>query len=80
MPEEEKKKLAFDLKAFWDMRTFLIIVGIWAEQNLLPYYNGDLTGRIDEIDVQWTGAELEEVLSKGEAALKITLPPRSGYK
>lgn len=75
IPEEEKKKLSFDLKAFWDMRTFFIIVGIWAEQNLLPYYNGDLSGRIDEIDVQWTGEELEQVLAKGEDALKIVIAP-----
>lgn len=75
MPEEEKRKLAFDLKAFWDLRTFFIIVGIWAEQNLLPYYNGDLSGRIDEIDVQWTSAELEQVLAKGEEALRILVVP-----
>lgn len=75
MPEEEKKTLSFDLKALWDMRVFFIIVGIWAEQNLLPYYNGDLSGRIDEIDVQWNNAELEEVLSKGERALNIRLAP-----
>jgi hypothetical protein len=75
MPEEEKRKLSFDLKAFWDMRTFFIIVGIWAEQNLLPYYNGDLSGRIDEIDVQWTSDELGQVLSQGEAALKIIIAP-----
>lgn len=75
MPEEEKKRLAFDLKALWDMRTFLIVVGIWAEHNLLPYYNGDLSGRIDEIDVQWTNEELGQVLAKGEAALKVTIAP-----
>jgi len=75
MPEEEKRRLAFDLKALWDMRTFLIIVGIWAEQNLLPYYNGDLSGRIDEIDVQWTSDELDDVLAKGEEALRIIIAP-----
>lgn len=75
MPEEEKKILSFDLKALWDMHTFFVIVGIWAEQNLLPYYNGDLSGRIDEIDVQWTNEELEQVLAKGEAALRIIISP-----
>jgi hypothetical protein len=75
MPEEEKRKLAFDLKAFWDLGTFFIIVGIWAELNLLTYYNSDLSGRIEEIDVQWTDDELNEVLAKGEAALKIIIEP-----
>lgn len=72
VPEEEKRKLAFDLKALWDMKTFFIIVGVWAEQNLLQYYNGDLSGRIEEIDIQWNIEELREVLSKGEAALNVS--------
>ncbi|MDQ3816137.1 MAG: ATP-binding protein [Acidobacteriota bacterium] len=71
LPEDEKRRLAFDLKAFWDMGVFFIVVGIWSEQNLLALYNGDLTGRVEEIDVQWTVAELEEVINKGEQALDI---------
>lgn len=75
LPEEEKQTLAFDLKAFWDLQTFFIIVGIWAEHNLLTYYNSDLSGRIDEIDVRWQRAELDGVLSKGEDALRIIIAP-----
>ncbi|ODG98025.1 hypothetical protein A4S05_00995 [Nostoc sp. KVJ20] len=71
LPDEEKKRLAFDLKALWDNSVFFIIIGIWADQNLLTYYNGDLSGRVSEIDVQWTKSELEEVLSKGENALNF---------
>jgi hypothetical protein len=71
LPEEEKRKFAFDLKAFWDNSVFFIIVGVWAEDNLLLYYNGDLSGRINEIDVKWTDQELDEVLTKGERALNI---------
>jgi hypothetical protein len=75
VPEEEKRRLAFDLKALWDMKTFFVIVGVWAEQNLLQYYNGDLSGRIEEIDIQWNNGELHEVISKGEAALNIAISP-----
>ncbi len=71
VPEEEKESLAFDLKAFWDMGTFFMIVGVWAEQNLLQYYNGDLSGRIEEIDIQWNNEELNEVLNKGEESLNM---------
>ena len=71
LPEDEKLRLAFDLKALWDAGIFFIIVGIWAEQNLLSFYNGDLTGRVEEIDVLWTPTELEEVVNKGEPALNI---------
>ncbi|MBW4573958.1 MAG: hypothetical protein KME08_01590 [Aphanothece sp. CMT-3BRIN-NPC111] len=72
LPEEEKKQLAFDLKAFWDRSIFFMIIGIWAEQNLLIYYNGDLSGRVAEIDVRWTDEELTQVLEKGEQALNIS--------
>jgi hypothetical protein len=71
LPEEEKRKLAFDLKAFWDYSVFLMIIGVWSEQNLLTYYNGDLSGRVEEIDVQWSNEELEQVLSKGEQVLNV---------
>ncbi|MBD1944342.1 hypothetical protein H6F50_18610 [Coleofasciculus sp. FACHB-712] len=71
LPDDEKKRLAFDLKAFWDNSVFFIIIGIWAEQNLLTYYNGDLSGRVNEIDVQWTNEELQEVLRQGEEALNF---------
>ncbi len=72
LPDEEKNRLAFDLKALWDNSVFFIIIGIWADQNLLTYYNGDLSGRVGEIDVQWTKLELEEVLTKGEKALNFS--------
>ncbi|MEH2297719.1 MAG: hypothetical protein V7K88_01255 [Nostoc sp.] len=73
LPEEEKIRLAFDLKAFWDNSVFFVIVGIWAEQNLLINYNGDLSGRVEEIDIQWTNEELAEIINKGEQALNILL-------
>ncbi|SRR5579883_166523 len=72
LSEQEKINLAFDLKAFWDSQVFLIIIGIWADQNLLTYYNGDLSGRIEEIDIRWSVEELEQVLQKGSRALNIS--------
>ncbi|MEA5580711.1 hypothetical protein VB620_05065 [Nodularia harveyana UHCC-0300] len=72
LPDDEKKRLSFDLKALWDNEVFFIIIGVWADQNRLIYYNGDLSGRVSEIDVQWTRPELEEVLSKGEKALRFS--------
>lgn len=71
LPDAEKRRLAFDLKALWDNSVFFIIIGIWADQNLLTYYNGDLSGRVSEIDVQWNDKELTEVLSKGEKTLNF---------
>jgi hypothetical protein len=75
LSEQEKINLAFDLKAFWDSQVFFIIIGIWADQNLLTYYNGDLSGRIEEIDIRWSAEELEQVLQQGAKALNISFNP-----
>lgn len=75
LSEQEKINLAFDLKAFWDSKVFFIIIGIWADQNLLTYYNGDLSGRIEEIDIRWSNEELEQVIQKGSEALNISFEP-----
>lgn len=76
LAEDEQKKLAFALKALWDAKVFVIIIGIWAEQNLLAVYNNDLSGRVEEIDVRWTDDELREVISKGEETLNIAILPQ----
>ncbi|MGA8474392.1 MAG: hypothetical protein WB681_04935 [Candidatus Cybelea sp.] len=75
LAEDEQKKLAFALKALWDAKVFVIIIGIWAEQNLLTVYNNDLSGRVEEIDVRWTDEELRQVISKGENILNVTILP-----
>ncbi len=54
------------------MNVFVLIIGIWAELDLLVYYNGDLSGRIEEINIGWTKSELHEVLNKGSKALNIS--------
>ncbi len=71
LSEETRKEVAFHLKALYELNVFVIIIGIWAEQNLLTYYNGDLTGRIEEVNISWLDSELLEVLNKGELALNI---------
>jgi hypothetical protein len=75
LSEQEKINLAFDFKAFWDSQVFFMIIGIWADQNLLTYYNGDLSGRVEEIDIRWNLEELEQVLQKGTRALNISFDP-----
>lgn len=69
---EIRKKLSFDLKVFWDCSVSFIIMGVWSEDNILSYYNGDLSGRIEEIDVRWKNEELEKVLEMGERKLQIS--------
>lgn len=71
LSEEERRRLAFDMKALWDASVFIIVIGVWAEHNLLTLYNNDLDGRVEEIDIQWNKDDLQSVVDKGEAALNI---------
>lgn len=67
----ERKSFAFDLKALWDFKTYVVVIGIWAENNLLLWLNPDLAGRIEEVSVYWSNADLEAVLTKGSDALNV---------
>jgi len=71
LTEEERRNVAFDLKALYELGVYVIVVGIWSEQNLLTYYNGDLTGRIEEININWNTVELSNVIEKGEEILNV---------
>ena len=68
-----RKKMAFDLKTFWDYNCKVIIIGVWTQTNLLTYMNPDLTGRIEEISIEWTDDELRQVIDNGSQALKIQI-------
>lgn len=73
VPEQEKRNLANDLKALLELDVPIILVGAWEQQQLLPQYNGDLAGRVDEINVRWSDGELRQVLEMGESELNIRL-------
>ncbi|MBK1632634.1 hypothetical protein CKO31_18180 [Thiohalocapsa halophila] len=68
---EERRKLAFDLKALWDYGLYVVIIGVWSQSNLLIYLNPDLTGRIEEVSVYWSTDDLKGVLDTGGAALNL---------
>jgi hypothetical protein len=67
----ERAALAFDLKALWDYGVFVIIVGVWSKQNMLLYLNPDLSGRVEEVPIVWTEADLAKVFDQGGQALNI---------
>ena len=45
--EDNRRAFAFILKALGDYGVHVIIVGVWPEDHLLTYYNGDLDGRVE---------------------------------
>ncbi|WP_313951599.1 hypothetical protein [Accumulibacter sp.] len=69
---DERRKLAFDLKALWDYGLYAIIIGVWSQSNMLIYLNPDLSGRIEEVSVYWSNDDLKRILEQGGDALNIT--------
>jgi len=70
--EGERRRFAFTLKALGEYGVYPVIVGVWPQDHLLTYYNGDLEGRVEDIHLTWAGHELAEVLDKGANELNIT--------
>jgi hypothetical protein len=70
------RQLAFLLKALGAYGVHIIVVGIWPQDHLLTYYNGELSSRIEDIHLKWTAEELDHVLQKGSKALNIILSPK----
>jgi hypothetical protein len=73
---DQRRAFAFDLKAFWDYGTYVVVIGIWAENNLLIHLNSDLAGRIEEVSIFWSPDDLKRVLDQGSAALHLEFPSR----
>jgi hypothetical protein len=72
----ERKSFAYDLKALWDYETYVVIIGIWAENNLLLHLNPDLSGRIEEVSIYWSSVDLNKVLGNGSKALNLDFSSR----
>ena len=68
---QERRAFAFDLKALWDYGVFVVIVGVWSEQNMLLYLNPDLTGRVHEIPIVWTDEDLALIFERGGRAMNL---------
>jgi hypothetical protein len=71
--EENRKAFAFILKALGDYGVYVILVGIWPEDHLLTYYNGNLDGRVEDLRLVWADEDLAAVLDKGCEALNIAM-------
>lgn len=73
--EQHRQEAAFVIKLLGDYCVFVIIVGVWPNDHLLSYYNGDLEGRIEDIHLTWSSRELEQVLNLGATQLGISFSP-----
>ena len=69
--DDERRRFSSELKTLWDYNCFIVIIGIWQENNLLLHLNSDLSGRVEEISIYWSQRDLQQVLINGSAALNI---------
>ncbi len=76
LDEEVQKQFAFDLKVFHETsKLVFIIIGVWLESNRLLLFNGDLNGRITNINVdKWLDHDLNCVINNGKPLLNIDFP------
>ena len=65
--------LSFMLKALGGYGLHVLIAGIWAQDHRLAYYNGDLTGRVEDVHLTWSDEDLDAVLRAGSIALNIDI-------
>lgn len=70
---KERKILSYDLKTLWDYGCFVVIIGVWSQNNMLTFLNPDLSSRIVELSIYWSSDDLYDVIKKGSDALKIKL-------
>lgn len=71
--EKEKKTFAFDLKALWDYKCYVIIIGVWSQSGYLTTLNSDLLSRIKELSIVWSNEDLKAVIEKGSETLNIQI-------
>jgi len=70
---EQREHLAYELKTLWDYGCFVIVVGVWGQANMLIHCNQDLSGRLEEISIEWMPDDLRAIMQKGGDALKIEI-------
>lgn len=73
MSVSERTGFAFDLKALWDYGVFVVIIGVWSQSNMLIHLNPDLSGRIEELSIYWSDDDLDAIITKGGAALRLAI-------
>lgn len=76
LDEDVQRQFSFDMKIFHESSNIVfVIVGVWLESNRLIVYNGDLSGRITNINVdEWQQEQLEKVILEGFPLLNISFP------
>ncbi|MFZ6778654.1 hypothetical protein ACO0LD_17670 [Undibacterium sp. Ji83W] len=70
---EQREFLSFELKTLWDYGCFVVVVGVWGEANMLVHLNSDLSGRIEEVTIEWMPDDLRKIIENGSKALNLKI-------
>jgi hypothetical protein len=74
LPDEVQQQFAFDLRAFQELGTRFVILGVWREKNRMAQFNGDLLDRTIEVPVEpWLAPDFVRVVDQGEPLLNIAI-------
>lgn len=72
--EQNRRDIAYRLKAMLDYGVPVVVVGIWPQEtDMLVYYDGDLDGRVDSLYLAWDDGELRDVLRQGAEAMNVAI-------
>jgi hypothetical protein len=69
---EQRTILSYDLKALWDYGCFVTTVGVWGDSNMFVRLNDELSGRIEELSIEWGPDDLRKIIEKGSLALNLS--------
>jgi hypothetical protein len=73
LADSDQKVMADVIKALGEWQVPCVVVGIWTDAPRLKLYNGELDGRIVDLQVKWETRELRDVLARGCKALNVVL-------
>lgn len=73
LSHDQRLILAYDLKALWDYGCFVTAVGVWGDSNMFIRLNDELSGRIEELSIEWGPDDLRQIISRGSSVLKIAI-------
>lgn len=71
LSQEQRTILAYDMKAFWDYGCFVTVVGVWGDANMFLRLNSELSGRIEEMSIEWGPDDLRMIITQGSKALNL---------
>ena len=73
LASEQREILAYDLKALWDYGCFIVVVGVWGNANMFVHLNPDLSGRVEELTIEWQPDDLRKIIANGCHVLSVRI-------